>query len=249
MRILIVDDDPVSLTVMSRILNKNGYGTLEAPSVKKAIEYIDAAEPVGLIISDMVMPEMDGLKFLEYASSRPAMQDLRIIMCSAERGRESVLKSIRAGAKDYIVKPIEAGVLLEKVKNVLQSEPPILVDKDWMTARLKMEPETYQEMLVALIRSMTTTLKELPERVAKGEYDQVQCAANGLKGGAVSLGAERIGGVLGRLEVTAQSQEALKIKDALIALQRELTILSEIVSPPETVSKPPPSPSPPSSPA
>ena len=58
MKVLVVDDDNVSSTLVSRILQKNGYKTLVVPSAERSIKHLEAGEPIMLIILDLVMMEL-----------------------------------------------------------------------------------------------------------------------------------------------------------------------------------------------
>jgi CheY-like chemotaxis protein len=233
MKILVVDDDSISVRLTSKILGKKGYPTLCASSAQEAIALMDAGEPIGLILSDMRMPDMDGLQFLECLRNRPGFMDIPVIMCSAERGRDVVMKTIQKGARDYIVKPLDAGVLIEKVEDVLRAEVKPLIDKDLMVNRLKIDPEDYDEMMTVLIQRITEAVKEMQDLIQKGSHETLQLMAGGLCSGAVSLGADRLNRVLSRLETTISSGDPDKMKDMVMALQRELNILKEALSPPD----------------
>jgi len=66
MKILIVDDDRISRLLASENLAKEGYEVLEASSAKQAIEQLESSEPIRLLISDIIMPDMNGLELLSY---------------------------------------------------------------------------------------------------------------------------------------------------------------------------------------
>src|SRR4030065_302848 len=108
MKILIVDDDDISLTLMSRILQKGGYETVTASCAKNALEHLESGEAIMLMILDVMMPEMNGLEFLENINTRPGLSDIPVIICSGDRMRDSVVRSIKMGVCDYILKPIDA---------------------------------------------------------------------------------------------------------------------------------------------
>ena len=229
MKILIVDDDDISLTLMSKILQKGGYQTVAASGAKKALEYLESGEAIMLMILDVMMPEMNGLEFLEHIHTRPGLSDIPVIICSGDRLRDSVVRSIKMGVSDYILKPIDAYVLLEKVGKVIRTVGLPLIDKERIISRLKIEPESYDEMMNTLIQNISTVMGEAPSLITGEKYDDLRFLLGRLQGGAISLGAGRLSDVLTRIGDSLQGKEADRINNMLIALQREFNILCDIV--------------------
>lgn len=115
--VLIVDDAAFMRMLLKDILTKNGYQIAgEAPNGFKAIELYKSEKP-DIVTLDITMPEMDGIQALkEIRSYDPSA---RVIMCSAMGQQGMVMDAIKAGAKDFIVKPFQAERVLEAVKKVL----------------------------------------------------------------------------------------------------------------------------------
>lgn len=229
MKVLVVDDDNVSSTLVSRILQKNGYKTLVVPSAERSIKHLEAGEPIMLIILDLVMPDMDGKKFMEQHSNRPGMQDIPVIICSGDKLQGSELRSVQMGAKGYLVKPIDAETLLKKVEQVVNNTKPPLLDKKQVMSRLQIREETYKEMLNILIQSGTSAVQEINELMKNKDFEKLLCVAVGLKGGAMSLGAERLSNVLKKMEDVVKGQKENEIQDMACAIQREVNIIKSIV--------------------
>ncbi|MDZ7261603.1 MAG: response regulator [candidate division KSB1 bacterium] len=228
MKILIVDDDRISLSLMSRILNNSGYQTLEASSAKQAIEYLESNEPVGLIISDIMMPDMSGLEFLNYLRKKPGFMNLPVIMCSAQKDEKSVVQAIQLGINDYVLKPIDAYTLLSRVEKVFKNEIPALADKYRVMTRLRMDVNTYQKMVATLINGILAEIEKMQEYLRQGDFERLKLWANSIKGSADNLGAQRISIVMQGMEEAAEKQDANRVQGLLIELQRELNILREI---------------------
>ena len=229
MKILIVDDDDISLTLMSRILQKGGYETVTASCAKNALEHLESGEAIMLMILDVMMPEMNGLEFLENINTRPGLSDIPVIICSGDRMRDSVVRSIKMGVCDYILKPIDAYVLLEKVGRVIRTVGLPLIDKERIISRLKIEPESYDEMMNTLIQHISTVMGEAPALITGEKYDDLRFLLGRLQGGAISLGAGRLSEVLTRISDSLQGKEVARLNDMLIALQREFNILCDIM--------------------
>ncbi|PLX80768.1 MAG: DNA-binding response regulator [Desulfuromonas sp.] len=103
-KILIVDDEEGMRKLLGRILVKNGYDTVSAPSAEEALRLVEA-DQFDLVITDIKMPGMDGLQLLqELKAFNPG---LPIIVITAYGTVESAVQALRAGAYDYITKPFE----------------------------------------------------------------------------------------------------------------------------------------------
>jgi two-component system chemotaxis response regulator CheY len=115
--VLIVDDAAFMRMLLKDILSKNGYQILgEAPNGFKAIEMYKSEKP-DIVTMDITMPEMDGIQALkEIKAFDPTA---KIIMCSAMGQQTMVMEAIKAGARDFIVKPFQAERVLEAIKKVL----------------------------------------------------------------------------------------------------------------------------------
>ena len=119
MKILVVEDDPVSLKLVTEILKKQNYETEATESADKAIEWLKKSETVDLIISDVMMPEIDGHKFLQLVRANSRFRETPVIFCTALGERSDVIRAVNLGITDYIVKPVDANILLSKVKKIL----------------------------------------------------------------------------------------------------------------------------------
>lgn len=229
MKILIVDDDNVSSTLLARILQKNGYKTLVTTRAERAIKHLETGEPIILILLDMVMPDMDGKQFMEQINSKPGMKGIPVIICSGDKLQGSVLQAVKMGAKDYIIKPIDAGVLIDKVGSVLRGLTSTLLKKEQVISKLKIGEDAYKEMLDVLIARGKAAVQEMNGFIKSGDYEKLLCVVVGLKGGAMSLGAERLSSVLKCMEDVVRGQKGDEIQDMAIAVQREVNIINSLL--------------------
>lgn len=116
-RILIVDDEVDALDLMEELFLKHGYETFTARNGMEALAIINQQEP-DILISDMVMPEMDGIKLLDVVTKKH--QDIAVIMITAHGTIETAVESMKKGAKDYILKPLRLDEILAKVETISQ---------------------------------------------------------------------------------------------------------------------------------
>ena len=118
-KILLVDDEPDILEIISYNLTAQGYTVLTANNGQKAIKKAQKEKPQ-LIILDVMMPEMDGIEACEQIRKIPELQDTIITFLTARGEDYSQLAGFEAGADDYITKPIKPKVLVSKIKSLLR---------------------------------------------------------------------------------------------------------------------------------
>jgi DNA-binding NtrC family response regulator len=117
-RILIVDDDPHFLRVLARILSGENFLVTSAGGACDALELVKSAQ-FDLIISDLRMPECDGLSFLE--ALRQGGSNVPVIILTAYGEVDTYLAAMNAGATEYLNKPIHSDELLRIVRSCLRS--------------------------------------------------------------------------------------------------------------------------------
>ncbi len=116
MRILVVDDDPPSVKMVSFLLREEGYDVVTASSGEEALHKINTEAP-DLVILDVMMPRIDGLTLCRRIRQQ---SDLPVIMLSAKGETMDRVTGLEAGADDYLAKPFEPSELLARVKAVLR---------------------------------------------------------------------------------------------------------------------------------
>ncbi|MBC8095614.1 MAG: sigma-54-dependent Fis family transcriptional regulator [Akkermansiaceae bacterium] len=118
-KILLVDDVPANLAVLTRALEPEGYEILAAPTGVAALRVAVKALP-DLILLDIMMPELDGLETCRRLKLNPATRDIPVIFITARTEMESVTEGFRAGGVDYVVKPFQAEEVLSRVATHLR---------------------------------------------------------------------------------------------------------------------------------
>ncbi len=118
--ICIVDDQPYIRSTVSNILQDEGYKAIVFPDAESFWQSLDTLEP-SLVMLDIWLPGLDGLQLLKRLQGRfPA---LPIIMMSGHAGIETAVSAIKAGAYDFMEKPLHLDVLLDKVKSAIKHRP------------------------------------------------------------------------------------------------------------------------------
>ncbi len=113
-KILIVDDSPTERHFLTELLTANGYTVTTADSGEIALESIKA-NPPHLVLMDVVMPGQNGFQATRAIARNPATQHLPVIICSSKNQETDRIWGMRQGARDYIVKPVDPQLLLQKI--------------------------------------------------------------------------------------------------------------------------------------
>ena len=125
--ILIADDEPNQLELMSFNLSNAGYSVIKAANGKEAIELIENHSP-DLIILDWMMPKMSGIDVCRTLRSRSETKQIPIIILSARSEDSDKSLGLDTGADDYISKPFSPRELISRVKALLRRARPALVN-------------------------------------------------------------------------------------------------------------------------
>jgi len=118
-KILIVDDSPTQAKLLEQVLRSHGYGVSVAKNGAEALQQI-LANPPELVISDILMPEMDGFELCRQVRRVAALKALPIILLTHLNDPADVLHSLEAGADYFISKPYNNKLLLSRIASTLQ---------------------------------------------------------------------------------------------------------------------------------
>jgi diguanylate cyclase (GGDEF)-like protein len=113
--ILVIDDDPVIRRILTKSLVDAGYHVTSAATGTEGLALARTKNP-NLILVDVMMPEMDGYQVCNHLRQDPQTMNMPIIMLTALDETESVVKGLRTGADDYMIKPFEIEELLARVE-------------------------------------------------------------------------------------------------------------------------------------
>ena len=115
--VLIVDDDPDVLTMLEGLLKKLEYNPFVAANGEEAVRIIDSNK-IDVVVSDLVMPEMDGMELLKRVKSRKS--DVPFVMITGHPSIETAVEAIKKGAYDYLTKPFQAEEVRIKIDRALE---------------------------------------------------------------------------------------------------------------------------------
>ena len=120
-RILIVDDDALSRQLLSRALERFGYESIECGDGREALQIVESSGPV-LLLLDYEMPEFTGAQVCELVRQHhdPKINTLPVLLLTAHAGEEHEVESLRAGADDFVTKPVSLPILKARIDTQLR---------------------------------------------------------------------------------------------------------------------------------
>lgn len=155
-RILVVDDEEPIREIVCSMLNSAGYACSQASSGLEALAVLQSGEEFELVLSDLMMAELDGIGLLE--RTKEQFPDMPVIMVTAVHDISVALAAIRNGAYDYLLKPFEREQLLATARRALENR------------RLRKENRAYQTNLETLVAARTEQLRQAMQDLERS-YD------------------------------------------------------------------------------
>jgi DNA-binding response OmpR family regulator len=116
--ILIIDDDKAMVNLLGTLLQAEGFDTRKTQSAALGLEMLSEDRP-DMILLDIMMPGMDGLKFLAMLRSNPDTRGIPVIILSVLGDQENILEGFRKEADEYVTKPFDPQQLVATIKEVM----------------------------------------------------------------------------------------------------------------------------------
>jgi twitching motility two-component system response regulator PilH len=114
-KILLVDDSKTELHYLSELLVKRGYSVRTAENGDEAMRRLSEETP-DLILMDVVMPGQNGFQLTRAITRDPRFANVPVIMCTSKNQETDKVWGMRQGARDYVVKPVDADELIAKIR-------------------------------------------------------------------------------------------------------------------------------------
>jgi putative nucleotidyltransferase with HDIG domain len=164
-RILIVDDEELICRLLAQRLTSEGYACVTANNGREALSHF-YKDTFSLIISDIRMPEMDGIELLKRV--KDLNPNMMVIMVTAYPELDMAVEAMRLGAYDFIIKPADLDLILLSVRKALEKR------------RLEEELEAYHKHLERLVEERTAGLRQAYRVLKKAHFDSVKVLAQAI---------------------------------------------------------------------
>ncbi len=152
-KILIVDDDKINIKLLNTILTKLDYSVIEAFSATQALELIEQNRDIDLVITDLMMPEIDGYELTAKIKQKPEFATIPIIMLTSLGQRKDKIKALEVGVDDFLNKPVDKTELTLRIKGFMKVKK--------YNDQLYSEKENLEKELTQKESKLVQTLDEL----------------------------------------------------------------------------------------
>jgi len=120
-QILVVDDDLKNIFALCAILQSRGFICVSAQSAKEGLDHLLINDKIGIVLMDMMMPEMDGYEAISQIKTKKNFKHIPIIAVTAQAMSGDKEKCLSAGASDYLSKPVDIDLLVSKINHHLSN--------------------------------------------------------------------------------------------------------------------------------
>jgi putative two-component system response regulator len=159
LRCLVVDDEPHLRRVLVRVMQADGFACDEAASGVEALASL-ARRPVTLLLTDLHMPEMDGIGLLREVRAR--FPDVAVVMITAVADVATAVSCLGAGAMDYLTKPFHIEEVRARVRQALDKRRLVLENRDYqerLEERVAIQSNRLEQLFLASIQSLADALE------------------------------------------------------------------------------------------
>lgn len=230
LRVLIVEDNKISSQLAFTAVQALGFTPIEEATVAAGRKRLQDGDPISIVLLDLRMPGEDGYAFLKWIRQRPALNSLRVVVCSALDpvvDQQEVDEAIHLGADCYLRKPIVAHELRQALAKVGEQIPPVLTGPN--AATLRGVPQArYRQLLSTFYAELPVTVESLLTRLAAlelGNSSGLDVEATAVEGAAGSVGAMRLAALCADLRRAYADIEGEDIALFSARLRSELALL------------------------
>lgn len=197
MNVLIVEDNPISATVLEHTLDKHGHDTITAHDGEQALTCLESHPEIELVITDIMMPNADGVELVRRIKERDEWNEIPILVCTSLRP-ESVNQRLAEQGWKYLFKPIRADSLMQKVNEAFGEKREILQDPELTMSQIGIDSKGFAEVVDKFSQAVSDAIIRLERQVE--ETSQEPMDLKGLLEGAKLIRAERLTDILTSLE-------------------------------------------------
>jgi CheY-like chemotaxis protein len=192
MKILIVDDNPIQRMVLEFSLRKCNHQMVVVAGGQEALQVLEDQPDVGLVITDIMMPDVSGLELLRLMKANPRHNNIPVILCTVLSDGDNVRKAAQLGCRFYIVKPIQIKVMLRMVEEALEDQTRVLRSFEGSRQKLGMDASTFYSLMVSFEKSVNESLALAEQKIKSGDMDSIRDDLATLYENTVLLGAEKL---------------------------------------------------------
>jgi len=227
---LLVDDSDISLKVMEGILTNQGHACIGVQHGQEAIVCLENIPEIQLVISDIDMPDMNGLELLAEIKKRKEWLDIGVIICSNRADVETIKKVKALGCNFFLLKPVSEDQLMKKVQVACEGTPRVLQDQIITCHKFGLTPESYQEICTAFKEELGRTINLIEKEDADLSPQQRFAAVLKIQDGAELIGAPRLAKLFKPAKTQTASEQEIYFNEHSTQFLREFKALNNVLS-------------------
>ena len=218
MNVLIVEDNQISAAVLEHTLDKHGYDTITVHDGEEALTCLESHPEIDLVITDIVMPNADGVELVRRIKERDEWNDIPILVCTSLRP-ESANHRLAGQESKYLFKPIVASTLIQKVNEAFAQKRQILQDPELTMSQIGIDSDAIAEVLDKFSQAVSAAIVRLEKQV---DAAQEPMDLKDLLEGAKLIRAERLSEILTSLERCTEEEKLELFRSKRPFLLRQL---------------------------
>lgn len=173
-RILVVDDDPDILKMAENVLGAVGHTVFTAEDAMRAMDWLNHID-FDLMLSDANMPHYSGFELVNTIRRDDKFKQLSIAMLTGLRERSDVARAVQAGVDDYIVKPLDPMILIQKVTTLFEKKPPTAYPEIDLLGTPWSKGSSVREVIVENISELGCRVSTKDVHLKVGMVLDIQC--------------------------------------------------------------------------
>jgi len=231
MGILIVEDDYITSKILQVTLERHDYEVFVVHSGQEALDFLENHFDVQLVMTDIQMPDMDGLELIGMLKERIELKKTPFIVCSSSKEKDTVQKAAALGCTEYIVKPFNSKELMNKISRIMRREKQVLRDKNKVRIEFSLNYTEYEELSKNFVNLVSEKIVLLEGEIASDKVEETIHSLLTLSESAAIIGAERLKDFLDQMRVKLNTHDFTNIKDEFPMVLRELQALRSSLMP------------------
>lgn len=220
---MIVDPDRIHQQLLFDLLSQRGWDVSLTSSASEAMDFLTGEFPPTLLVSELVLPDMDGLDLVGFLRNQAGGKRTAVVICSSLNGEDEIRRSRSLQVAAFWNKPFEARRCQDSLASLMERSEAVVEDVDSVLRRLQVNHSTYTELLRILIEEASS----LHLRLAALHQDPqgVRSLLISLRGACSSLGVVNLQKLLTRLDLQFESDDRTGFRRTLVDLPREVQAL------------------------
>jgi len=230
--LLVVEDNTISQRMLEVMLQSNGYSVVTAKNGRQALERLAERDDVQMILTDLMMPEMDGLQLLEEIAKIPKWKAIPVIVLTSLSDADTVRRVMQLGCRNYLVKPLKEDLVIPKVKalltdSVMPGKESVLRSKFQVLQGSGLDVEQYEKLFDTFHVQVREVAASIAEAAPSSAEDPLGRSILALRDGAAILAQGRLPAILEGFRARGTCDIAV-LRESLAETRSAMDVVAEM---------------------